>query len=178
MDITFGSSTAIDLTDYAEALLVPAQFGNQQSVSNSPMRPDLTGRTAGTTEMTPGATYREGVTATDVRDALLYQDGHARAQWATGRGVVGPTGSEQDSPFARYNDPADPNFALYQQFGYHHDQQSADAQLQAGWAYDLTNKTSALRGFDVLIATRDVDRALDAARREWGSSGFVVRERY
>jgi hypothetical protein len=114
----------------------------------------------------------------DVRDALLSQDGHARTQWATGRGVVGPTGSEQDSPFARYNDPADPNFALYQQFGYHHDQQSADAQLQAGWAYDLTNKTSALSGFDVLIATRDVDRALDAARREWGSSGFVVRGRY
>jgi hypothetical protein len=184
MTITLGSSTATDLTaqfrnqQFRKQQLRNRQFRNRQSLRNLPVRSYLTGPTVGTTEMTPGAAYKAGVTATDVRNALLYQDGYARWQWATGRGVVGPTGSEQDFPFSMYNNPAGLHFALYQQFGYHHDLQAADAGLQVGWNYDQTNKASALRGFDVLIATRDVARALDAARREWGSSGFVVRGRY
>jgi hypothetical protein len=174
MTTTLGSSTATDLT----AQFRKQQVRKQQSVRNLPMRPHLTGLTLGTTEMTPGATYKPGVTATDVRNALLYQDGYARWQWATGRGVVGPTGSEQNFPFSRYNNPANQHFALYQQFGYHHDMQSADAQLQVGWSYKNGNKASALRGFEVLDATSDVTRALEMARREWGFAGFVVRSRY
>lgn len=189
MTITLGSSTATDLTAQCHNQQVRHQqfrnlqfryrkFRNRQSVRNLPMQPHLTGLTLGTTEMTPGATYKVGVTATNVRDALLYQGAYARWQWATGRGVVGPMGSEQDFLFSRYNNPADPSFALYQQFGYHHDMQAADAQLQVGSNYDQTNMATALTGFSALRALRDINRALDAARREWGMSSFVVRRRY
>src|SRR5687767_14373117 len=118
MTITLGSSTATDLTaqfrnqQFRKQQFRNRQFRNRQSVRNLPMQPHLTGPTVGTTEMTPGATYKAGVTATDVRNALLYQDGYARWQWATGRGVVGPTGSEQDFPFSMYNNPASLRFAL------------------------------------------------------------------
>jgi hypothetical protein len=147
-------------------------------LGNIPPRPDLTGPTPGITSMTPGATYLDGVTPQEVTEKLQYQDGYARYQWATGQGVVGPVGQEKEGIYAGYNNPADPNFAKYQQFGYHHDMQATDAQLQSGFAYNVTLATSALRGMDVLQATGDVDRGLDAARREWRSSGFDVRTRY
>jgi hypothetical protein len=199
MNTTLGSSTATDLTllvrarsrykqpwSVAESWRVAEMLRacsmvsprNQQSWRVAEMRHDLMGYTAFTTEMTPGATYQKGVTATRVHDALRKQHEYARRQWATGGGVVGPTGSEQNIPFSRYNNPANQHFALYQQFGYHHDLQSADAQLQVGSNYDQANKASALRGFDVLIASSDVIWALQTAQSVWGSSGFVVRSRY
>lgn len=156
-----------------------AQAPAQTVVSALPARPDLTGPTQHTTTPTPGATYQPGVTADDIAATLQYQDGYARYQWANGQGVVGPVGSEQQRPYAGYNNPADPQFSQFQQFGYHHDLQTADAQLQTGhFSYEVTRVTSALRGIDVLHATGDVDRALAAARREWYSSGFDVRTRY
>ncbi len=158
---------------------VVAQAVNDTTVSNIPDRPDLTGSNGPlATEPTPGATYRDGITPEDIRSTLEQQAGYARYQWATGQGVVGPMGSERDSLYAGYNDPSDARFAQYQQFGYHHDLQAADAQMQNGWFYGVTNATSAARGMDVLMATGDVNRALEAAQREWRSSGFNVRGRY
>lgn len=173
------SSTTVRQATTHEQLSSPEPAHEPPQLGNIPPRPKLTGPTPNITTMTPGATYRHGVTADDVKEKLEFQAGYARYQWATGQGVVGPVGKENQGIYAAYNDPADPNFPRYQQFGYHHDMQAADAQLQrGGFSYDVTLATSALRGMDVLQATGDVDRALEAARREWRSSGFDVRQRY
>jgi hypothetical protein len=147
----------------------------------TPPRPDLTGPIAGAPGLNPAADYQDGVTAADLADAMAETAAHACRQWATGLGVVGPTGAEDGFPYARYNNPEAAHYALNQQFGFHHDMQATDAQLQVGTepdTYAAANMASAIDGFTTLNRTGDIAQALQAAQAAWAAQGFEVQARY
>jgi hypothetical protein len=146
-----------------------------------PARPDLAGPIVGNRGLSPEADYRDGVGPAEFNGALAATAAHACRQWAAGQGVVGPMGQEDRFPFGGYNDPSNENYALRQQFGFHHDMQATDAELQHGTepgTFDGANAASALRGFTTLNRTGDIHQALEAARAEWAVHGFEVYTRY
>jgi hypothetical protein len=132
------------------------------------------------------------------RKDLLETHEHAMRQWGTGKGVVGPTGSEGWFPW--FNRPHDATYELDQQFGYHHDMQATDAfkQYQDGTSdnrgrgpggnandqdtrrvdYNAANRNSAIQGMWILRKTGDLDKALRATQQTFKNFGFDVKPRY
>src|SRR5262245_5795110 len=80
------------------------------------------------TSPTPGADYGDNKPE-DVTKAFNETHDHAIRQWQAGKGVVGPTGSEDWlSPL---NNPHTTGYEGNQNFAYQHDLQATDAELQA-----------------------------------------------
>ncbi len=105
------------------------------------------------TEPTPGAEYQSDA---DLKKALGETHAHSISQWQADSGVVGPTGQEDTWKFSWANRPANTSgFEENQNFGYQHDMQATDAELQAKTpeqkkAYAEANYESAKKGFWVL----------------------------
>src|SRR4051794_15545921 len=103
------------------------------------------------TAPTPGANYGTH-TPDELAKDLDNQAAYACQNWKAGGGVVGPSGQENDTGFAGYNDPSHPNYEQYQAFGYQHDLQATDADLQHGTDaksqsnYTWANRSSAVQG--------------------------------
>jgi hypothetical protein len=134
------------------------------------------------TEFTPGADYT-GQSSDAMKKALGETHAHSIRQWQAGKGVVGPTGIEDNSLYGQFNNPESPSYELNQQFGYQHDMQATDAELQARTpeqkeAYASANKWSAAKGFVVLTQTGDLKQAMKRTREIFQDYGFRVRESY
>ena len=131
---------------------------------------------------TPGADYGKH-DPKELEAALKETHAHAIEQWQARKGVVGPTGSEDNPFFSWFNRPTSSSYEANQLFAYHHDMQATDAELQANamWQkrrYAEANSDSAMAGMLVLKATGDVDAALRTTRNMFKVQGFSVRTKY
>ncbi len=131
------------------------------------------------TEATPGADYQSDA---DLKKALGETHAHSISQWQAGSGVVGPTGEEDSWKFSWANKPHTDGYTENQNFGYQHDMQATDAELQAKTpeqkkAYADANYESAKKGFWVL-KTQGPDQAMKRTQEIFKEHGFTVREHY
>lgn len=133
------------------------------------------------TDPTPGANYGAH-TPTELANALKEQAAYACRKWQARSGVVGLNGLENVWGFKKYNNPADSMYEQYQAYGYQHDLQAIDADLQHTSQnqeqYTEALQISAREGMSVLKSTRDVNQALKKAQEVWRSYGFTVRQSY
>ncbi|AKT42940.1 hypothetical protein [Chondromyces crocatus] len=134
------------------------------------------------TDPTPGADYK-GKSPDDLKKAFGETHAHSIRQWEAGQGVVGPTGSEGNWFYGGFNKPSNSAYELNQKFGYQHDMQATDAELQAKTpeekkAYASANRDSAIEGFWVLKRTGDLNKAMKRTKEIFDKAGFPVRESY
>ncbi len=130
------------------------------------------------TDPTPGADYK-GKSGEDLKKALGETQAHSMSQWQADQGVVGPTGSEGNAFFGHLNSPDNQSYEANQNFGYQHDMQATEAELQAETPkekldYKVANAVSATYGFFVLKVTGSNRLALKTTKWIWGNYGFPV----
>lgn len=131
---------------------------------------------------TPGANYKDH-NIDDLKKSFGETHDHSISQWQAGKGVVGPTGQEGSWFFSGFNTPSNSAYEANQNFGYQHDMQATDADLQAKTpeerkAYDKANYESAKSGFWVLKTSGDLKKSLKRTQEIFREHGFIVRESY
>jgi hypothetical protein len=131
---------------------------------------------------TPGANYGNSTPA-DLKNSFDATQANTTSQFQNNAGVVGPTGSEGNWFFNRFNTQTSEDYGPNQDFAANHDMQATDADLQAKtpsqrWDYKRANVYSAAVGMSVLKATGDVKKSLRATKKIWNFYGFSVRDNY
>jgi hypothetical protein len=170
--------TVREVMQRREQVLAIYEAREQARINGTKARLEAEKKKGPNTDPTPGADYK-GKSKEELTKALGETHNHAISQWQAGQGVVGPTGSEGNSFFGGLNSPHNSAYEANQNFGYQHDMQATEAELQAQTPeekrnYKVANAVSATYGFFVLKVTGSNRLALKTTKAIFGNYGFPV----